>query len=110
MFAAAQALGYQVVGAFRVPALDPGVTPNMTGLPGLALIKSIVGALFWPGIWAAVGAIIVGAILWFVGSSSDNPSRGAQGKKTIFAACIGAIIIGGANAIVAFFSAAGSTI
>jgi hypothetical protein len=104
------AVGRLVLVASGVPAGNPGVTPNSTGLPGLGVLRSIVGALLTWGLLACVAGLVVSVIVWALGHQSGNYSHTSSGKTGVLVASGGAILIGGANAIVTFFSNLGSSI
>lgn len=109
----AQSVGADAKEPLRVilaSGTNPGVTPNTDGLPGLEQIKSVVGALSTWGLVACVAAVFVGAGLMAFGRLSSRPGASDGGKTTLLAATGGAVLIGGANAIVAFFAALGSQI
>ena len=93
-----------------VLAADPGVNPNENGLPGLSVLKQIVGALLTWGLVACVAALVVSVITWALGHHGGNYSQTTSGKTGVLVASGGALLIGGANAIVAFFSALGAGI
>lgn len=93
-----------------VLAADPGVTPNENGLPGLSVLKQIVGAMLTWGLVACVAALVVSVILWALGHHGGNYSQTTSGKTGVLVASGGALLIGGANAIVAFFSGLGAGI
>ena len=86
-----------------LPLADPGISPNQTGLPGLPVVKSIVGALLTWG-------LVVSVIVWALGHHQGNYQYAASGKTGVMVAAGGALLIGGANAIVAFFSGLGAGI
>lgn len=96
--------------AVAVRAGDPGVSPNNNGLPGLSVLKEIVGALLTWGLVACVAALVVSVIIWALGHHSGNYSHTSSGKTGVLVSAGGAILIGGANAIVAFFSGLGAGI
>ena len=52
----------QVV-AWSVQGGDPGITPNEDGLPGLPVVRSIVGALLTWGLVACVAGLVVSVIV-----------------------------------------------
>ena len=91
-------------------AADPGVTPNNGGLPGLSVLKQIVGALLTWGLVACVAALVVSVMIWALGHHGGNYSQTTTGKTGVLVASGGALLIGGANAIVAFFSGLGAGI
>jgi hypothetical protein len=90
------------------PSVD--VTPNTDGLPGLAAISKIVGALLTFGLVAAVAGVVVSAIAWAIGSSSSNPHIAGRGKTGVLIAGVAAMLIGAANTLVTFFANAGASI
>jgi hypothetical protein len=89
---------------------DPGITPNDNGLPGVSEARKIVGALLTFGLIAAVAGVAISAIGWALGSHSANPHLAGRGRTGVVVAAIAALLIGGADLIVKFFQAAGSTI
>lgn len=92
------------------PLADPGITPNQSGLPGLEVVRSIVGALLTWGLVACVAGLVVSVIVWALAHQQGNYSYASSGKTGVLVAAGGALLIGGANAIVAFFSGLGSGI
>ena len=99
-------LAYQIT----LIADDPGVTSNSTGLPGLAQLRDIVGALLTFGLVACVAALVASAVVWGFGSNSGNPHLAGRGKSGVVVAAGAALLIGAANAIITFFSHAGSLV
>jgi hypothetical protein len=93
-----------------VPMVDPGISPNQSGLPGLEVVRSIVGALLTWGLVACVAGLVVSVIVWALAHQQGNYSYASSGKTGVLVAAGGALLIGGANAIVAFFSSLGSGI
>ncbi|WP_426592623.1 DUF6112 family protein [Cellulomonas sp. McL0617] len=98
------------VGAYRLPFTDPGISPNQDGLPGLAVIRQIVGALMTWGLVACVAGLVVSVIIWAVARQQGNYGAASGGKTGFLVSAGGALLIGGANAIVAFFSGLGAQI
>ena len=100
-----------VLDHFRVGLLaDPGVAPNTTGLPGLDEAKRLVGALLTFGLISAVAGIAISAVVWALSAHNGNSHYASKGKTGVLVAAAAAMLIGGADAIVAFFQAAGTTI
>ena len=93
-----------------VVAGDPGVHPNNDGLPGLAQLRTIVGAMLTFGLVACVAATVVSAVVWGFGANSGNPHLAGRGKTGVVVAAGAALLIGAANAIVTFFSNVGSQV
>lgn len=91
-----------------LPTVD--VTPNTNGLPGLAAIEKVVGALLTFGLVAAVAGIAVSAVAWAIGSSSSNPHIAGRGKTGVIVAGAAAMLIGAANTLITFFANAGAAI
>ncbi len=91
------------------PRIDP-IAPNRTGLPGTAEAEQIVGAMLTFGLIAAVAGLAIAAATWALGSHSSNPHLANRGKTGVLVSCAAALLVGGANVLVAFFAHAGSTI
>lgn len=86
------------------------VTPNTTGLPGIAELQHIVGALLTVGVIAALAGLVIAAIVWAVGNHSANPALAGRGKTGVLVACVAAILVGGADTLINFFAAAGGAL
>lgn len=66
-----------------LPALlpmDVDITPNDDGLPGIAQLRTIVGAVMTIGLILSVLALIISAIVWGFGANSSNPHLAGRGK------------------------------
>ncbi len=93
-----------------LPADDPGITPNESGLPGLPVVRQIVGALLTWGLVACVAGLVISVIVWAVARQQGNYGYASGAKTGVLVSIAGALLIGGANAIVAFFSGLGGQI
>jgi hypothetical protein len=91
-----------------LPLVD--VKPNANGLPGLAALEKIVGALLTLGLIAAVAGVAISAIAWAIGAHSSNPHVAGRGKTGVLVSAGAAMLLGAANTLVNFFSAAGSAV
>jgi len=91
-------------------AYNPGVTPSEGGLPGLAVLKSVMGSINLFGIILVVGALAVSAGVWAWGHHSGGHQAEANGKKGVLVAAGAALLLGAANGIVTFFSALGTQV
>ncbi len=96
--------------AASILADNPGVRPNNTGLPGLTVLRSMVGALLTWGLLACVAGLVISVIIWALAHHQGNYSQVSSGKTGVLVSAGGALLIGGANAIVGFFSTAGAGI
>ena len=103
-------MGHASIVVSRVIAADPGISPNEDGLPGLAVVKRVVGALLTWGLVACVAGLVISVIVWAVARQQGNYGAASGGKSGVLIAAGGALLIGGANAIVAFFSGLGGMI
>lgn len=96
-----------------VPALAPmdiNITPNDDGLPGIAALRTIVGAVMTVALILSVLALLISAIVWGFGSNSSNPHLASRGKVGVLVSCAAAIITGGAVTLINFFWNVGGTI
>lgn len=91
-------------------AYDPGVAPRGGGLPGLPVLTNVVSSINLFGIVAVVGALVVAGVMWAYGSQTGAHQAEANGKKGVLISVGAALLLGGANGIVAFFSQLGTGI
>ena len=94
----------------QVIAGDPGVKPNTNGLPGLGVLQQMVGALLTWGLLACLAGLVISVIMWALAHHQGNYSQVSSGKTGVLVAAGGALLIGGANAIIGFFSTLGAGI
>ncbi len=93
---------------WSLAAADPGISPNEDGLPGLPVVRSIVGALLTWGLVACVAGLVVSVIAWALAHQQGNYQYASGGKSGVVVSAGGALLIGAANAIVGFFAGLGS--
>ncbi|MFD9814908.1 DUF6112 family protein [Streptomyces sp. NPDC059080] len=91
-------------------AYDPGIKPNSGGLPGLPVLKQVMGSVSLFAIIAVVGALVVSAGVWAWGHHSGGHQAEANGKKGVLVSAGCALLLGAANGTVAFFSGLGSQV
>jgi Family of unknown function (DUF6112) len=89
-------------------AAGVNVTPNTSGLPGIAELQNIVGALLTVSLIAALAGLAIAAAVWAVGTHSANPVLAGRGKTGVLVSFVSAGLTGGAVALIDFFSAAGA--
>ncbi|MEV5602783.1 DUF6112 family protein [Streptomyces sp. NPDC052299] len=91
-------------------AYDPGITPSEGGLPGLSVLKQVMGSLNLFGLVAVVGALAVSAGVWAWGHHSGGHQAEANGKKGVMVSAGAALLLGAANGLITFFSTLGSQV
>ncbi|MGE3193845.1 MAG: DUF6112 family protein [Microbacteriaceae bacterium] len=96
--------------AAAVAPTDIVIPPNDTGLPGIAALKTIVGAVMTVGLILSVLALIVSAIVWGFGANSSNPHLASRGKLGVLMSCAAAILCGAAVTLINFFWNVGQTV
>ncbi|HWV49045.1 MAG TPA: DUF6112 family protein [Microbacterium sp.] len=88
------------------PVLVPmeiDINPNDSGLPGIAQLRTIVGAVMTVGLILSVLALIISAIVWGLGANSSNPHLASRGKIGVLVSCGAAVICGASVTLVNFF-------
>ncbi|MYQ47590.1 hypothetical protein GTW40_21495 [Streptomyces sp. SID4985] len=91
-------------------AYDPGIKPAEGGLPGLPVLKQVMGSINLFGLVAVVGALAVSAAVWAWGHHSGGHQTEANGKKGVTVSAGAALLMGAANGLVAFFSTLGTKV
>lgn len=79
------------------------ITPNDSGLPGIAALRTVVGAVMTIGLILSVLALIISAVVWGFGSNSSNPHLASRGKVGVLISCGAAIITGASVTLINFF-------
>lgn len=79
------------------------ISPNETGLPGIASLRTVVGAAMTMGLVLSVLALIISAIIWGFGTNSSNPHLAGRGKLGVLVSCGAAVICGASVTLVNFF-------
>ena len=93
-----------------LPLLDIDISPNDSGLPGIAQLKTIVGAIMTVGLILSVLALIVSAVVWGFGSNSANPHLASRGKLGVIVSCAAAVVCGASVTLVNFFWHVGQSV
>lgn len=83
------------------------VSPNTSGLPGIAEVEQITGALLTFGLVVSVAGLVIAAIVWAIGHHMSNPMALNRGKTGVLIALAAAALTGDADALINFFAAAG---
>ncbi len=82
------------------PALT--VHPTASALPGGSAITAIVSGLLWFGFGLALVGLAASAIAMAVGKHSANGRLHDRGREGVVASLVAAVLIGGAQALIAF--------
>lgn len=98
--------------ALTVPfvAANIDITPNDDGLPGIAALRTVVGAVMTIGLILSVLALIISAVVWGFGANSSNPHLASRGKLGVLISCGAAIITGASVTLINFFWNVGQTV
>ncbi|MER6974481.1 DUF6112 family protein [Nocardioides sp. NPDC057767] len=88
---------------YKGPAAQIDISPNSSGLPGIAELREIVGATMTIGLILAVLALIISAVVWALGSNTSNPHLAGRGKLGVLIALGAAIVCGASVSLVNFF-------
>ncbi|MEB4613771.1 DUF6112 family protein [Leucobacter sp. M11] len=86
------------------------ISPNDSGLPGIAALRTVVGAVMTIGLILSVLALIISAVVWGFGSNSSNPHLASRGKIGVLISCVAAIITGASVTLINFFWNVGQTV
>lgn len=86
------------------------VSPDIEALPGGAQLQQLVDGSAAFALVVLAGAIVGGAVLWAVGAAGSNYGQVGAGKRMVLLGMAGALIVGGAAALVNFFTALGGQI
>jgi hypothetical protein len=83
------------------------LSPSISDLPGSSVLQQLANGL---GAWALIGALIalvLGAVLWAIGSHTQNMHQSAAGRRAVATSLVAAILIGAAPALINFFFSTG---
>ncbi len=103
MFELASTLLELPVHFLAILPMDIDISPNDNGLPGIAQLRTIVGAVMTVGLILSVLALIVSAIVWGLGSNSSNPHLASRGKIGVPVSCGAAVLCGASVTLINFF-------
>jgi len=85
-------------------ALDPGVKPSFSGIPGMALVKNLAGSGLGLCLIILVLLTAASAVAWAAGSFSQASHVASKGKMGTLICFAASIVVAGANALVGGFS------
>lgn len=84
--------------------------PSSKGLPGSQVLEGLVNGLAFWGLLAALAGIVIGCIVWAVGSHGQNHHMAGRGRMGTLSCAAAALLIGAAPALVNFFAEAGDKV
>ncbi len=79
------------------------LSPSTSDLPGGAALQSLADGI---AAWALIGALVallLGAMLWAIGSHTQNMHQSAQGRRAVLTSLVAAVLIGAAPTLINFF-------
>jgi hypothetical protein len=85
------------------PAPTVSISPNPGGLPGTEVLQGILNGLAFWGLLATVAGVLIGAIVWALGSHSNNHQWSSRGRSGALISAGSALVVGGAAPLVNFF-------
>ena len=97
-----------------MPAVSPPVnitlSPDLNALPGGAELHHLINGLAGWALLLALGALVVGAAAWAIGSHSHNVHQATAGRRAVLASGASALLIGAAPTLVGFFFDVGKSV
>lgn len=85
-------------------------SPNANDVPGATQLQQLLSGAMWLGLVGCVAAIVLGGVALGLGRHAGNPQWAERGKVAAVGGFVGAFLIGGAAAIVAFAFGLGSQV
>jgi hypothetical protein len=85
-------------------------SPNANDVPGATQLQQLLSGAMWLGLVGCVAAIVLGGVALGLGRHAGNPHWAERGKVAAVGGFVGAFLIGGAAAIVAFAFGLGSQV
>lgn len=89
---------------------DPLGSATKVAIPGMGTFQGIVKSLFVPVLAICVLGILVGVVLWVMGSTGNNPHRSSMGKYTVLIAVVAAVVVGMAPTLISWGNGVGQDI
>jgi hypothetical protein len=99
--------GLQTVAAFTGFA-DVSLTPNLNGLPGGNELQALTNGLGGWALLLSLVALLIGAIMWALGSHTQNFHQSYSGRRAVIVSGLAALLIGAGPTLVNFFFHAGT--
>jgi hypothetical protein len=83
------------------------LNPSTADLPGGSVLQQLADGL---GAWALIGsliALLLGALMWAIGSHTQNMHQSSAGRRAVATSLAAAILIGAAPSLINFFFSTG---
>lgn len=84
--------------------------PDVGELPGGEVLQSLTNGIAGFALVFCLMGLVLSAGLWALGSNSSNYQQTVVGKRGLAVCALGALLIGGAAAIINFFYGAGQNV
>ena len=82
---------------------DVTLNPSTSDLPGASVLQQLANGL---GAWALIGsliALVLGAVMWAIGSHTQNMHQSSAGRRAVVTSLAAAILVGAAPSLINFF-------
>ena len=99
-----------VLAAVATRLADVSASPCATCLPGSPALQKIINGVMYFAEGGLLLALMIGAVSWALGRHAGNYRVTETGKSTVLVSMVGAVLVGGAAAIINFFLGAGAGI
>ena len=84
------------------------LNPNVTLLPGSAQLQQLANGIAGWALVIAVIAMVVGGVLWAIGSHSQNMQQSMAGRKAVVTGLLAGLLVGAAPHLINFVFTTGS--
>jgi hypothetical protein len=91
-------------------ATDPGITPNSTGIPGIAQLASLTGGVDTAVLLLCGIALLLSVAAWTLGSHSHSSRIAGAGKAGVLISLIGCVLTGGVDPLATWASNFGNSL
>ena len=90
----------QTVTTTTPPAGGVSTSPSTTGMPGAALVQTLLDWLTQIALWGSLASILCGAAIYGLAQQTGNYSGGHLGKRFALAGAVGACLAGIAPTVI----------
>lgn len=86
------------------------VSPDPTNLPGGQVIQQLLDGLAGWALFGSLAAMLIGAIVWALGSHGGNYHSANKGKTAVLIGAVSALLVGAAPALINFANSLGERV